>query len=82
MAEEAKAPATEDTPKKRKWFPLESNPDVCNKYIEALGWPVAQYSFYELMSTEDWAVDMIPKPVLAILLLFPITERSESFKAE
>jgi ubiquitin carboxyl-terminal hydrolase L3 len=85
MAEEEQkvvdaATSTEGTVKRRKWFPLESNPDVCNKYIKNLGWPTEMYEFYELMSTEDWAIGMVPGPIMAILLLFPISERSEAAK--
>ena len=32
MAEEEKS-----EPKKTRWIPLESNPNVCNKYAEGLG---------------------------------------------
>lgn len=77
MAEEEKS-----EPKKTRWIPLESNPNVCNKYAEGLGLNTQEYSFYELMSVEDWAIGMLPQPVLAILLLFPISEASEKVKSE
>jgi ubiquitin carboxyl-terminal hydrolase L3 len=76
MAEEEK----KHDVKKPKWIPIESNPDVCNKYIKNLGWPSEQFCFHELMSTEEWAFGMIPSPVLGILLLFPVTEKSEAVK--
>eukprot|EP00753_Platysulcus_tardus_P010840 PLAT3102.1.p2 GENE.PLAT3102.1~~PLAT3102.1.p2 ORF type:complete len:266 (+),score=146.76 PLAT3102.1:42-839(+) len=66
----------------KRWFPLESNPDVINRYIKKLGFPTDVYAYAELFSTEDWALGMVPKPVKAVMLLFPIKEASEAYKAE
>jgi len=66
----------------KKWFPLESNPDVINPYIKKMGFNTDKAKFYELFSTEDWALEMVPQPVLAVLVLFPIKEVSENFKKE
>jgi ubiquitin carboxyl-terminal hydrolase L3 len=66
----------------KQWFPLESNPVVMNRYMGRLGLNLHAYSFHDVFSTEDWALEMVPKPVLAVLLLFPITERSEAYAAE
>ena len=57
----------------QKWFPLESNPTLMNQYMATLGWDIAQYHLVDVFSTEDWALDMIPSPVLAVLLLYPLT---------
>lgn len=62
----------------KRWFPLESNPDVMAQYMKRLGWPIEQFTFTDIMSTEDWALDMVPKPVQAVLFLFPISESHEA----
>ena len=28
----------------------------------------------DVLSTEDWALEMVPRPVIAVLMLFPIKE--------
>jgi ubiquitin carboxyl-terminal hydrolase L3 len=60
---------------KQKWFPLESNPQLINDYIRKLGFDTSLYEFCDVFSTEDWALDMIPQPVAAVLLLYPLTEK-------
>lgn len=57
---------------KKKWFPLESNPAVMNAYVEKLGFPTHSFSFCDVLSTEEWALEMVPKPVVGVLMLFPI----------
>lgn len=64
----------------KKWFPLESNPEVMNAYAERLGMDLSLFSFQDVLSTEDWALSMIPRPVLGVLLLFPISEASEEHR--
>eukprot|EP00743_Colponemidia_sp_Colp-15_P001532 GILK01001672.1.p1 GENE.GILK01001672.1~~GILK01001672.1.p1 ORF type:complete len:249 (-),score=39.98 GILK01001672.1:110-820(-) len=63
----------------KKWFPLESNPDVMNQYIERLGWPTAMFRFCDVLSTEDWALEMVPRPCVAVVMLFPIKPESETY---
>lgn len=53
-----------------------------NKYLEKLGFPTAMYHTVEVMSTEDWALEMVPKPVIGVIMLFPIKEASEKHRAE
>lgn len=60
---------------KQKWFPLESNPQLINSYIQNLGFETSLYEFCDVFSTEEWALDMIPQPVGAVLLLYPLTEK-------
>jgi ubiquitin carboxyl-terminal hydrolase L3 len=60
------------------WFPLESNPEIMTDYMEKLGLNTDVYSFHDVFSTEDWALEMIPRPVLSVLLLFPISPQSEN----
>ena len=65
---------TAATTKKKRWFPLESNPALINSYIRKLGYDTSLYEFVDVFSTEDWALDMIPQPVAAVMLLYPLTE--------
>jgi hypothetical protein len=60
--------------KNSKWFPLESNLQLLNQYIERLGFDTAQYQLIDIFSTEEWALNMIPRPVVAVILLYPLTD--------
>mmetsp|Transcript_9716 Transcript_9716/g.19675 ORF Transcript_9716/g.19675 Transcript_9716/m.19675 type:complete len:238 (-) Transcript_9716:40-753(-) len=66
--------------KSQKWFPLESNPQLMNDYITKLGFDTDQYQFCDVFSTEEWALDMVPQPVAAVVLLYPLTDKQESFR--
>jgi ubiquitin carboxyl-terminal hydrolase L3 len=37
------------------WMPLESNPEILNAYLEALGFETIKYKIQELYSHEEWA---------------------------
>lgn len=67
---------------RKRWFPLESNPAVMNAYVERLGFPTSRFAFCDVFSTDDWAVEMVPRPVLAVMMLFPIKEVTERHKEE
>lgn len=56
----------------KRWFPLESNPAVMNTYVQQMGFPTHDFSFCDVLSTEEWALGMVPTPVLGVLMLFPI----------
>jgi ubiquitin carboxyl-terminal hydrolase L3 len=64
--------------KENVWFPLESNPQLINAYIQKLGFDTTLYEFVDVFSTEDWALEMIPQPVAAVLMLYPLTEAQQS----
>jgi len=68
------ATTTANKPKKKQWFPLESNPALINSYIQKLGYSTELYEFVDIFSTEEWALEMIPQPVVAVLMLYPLTE--------
>jgi ubiquitin carboxyl-terminal hydrolase L3 len=51
-------------------MPLESNPEVINSYISKMGLKTELYSFQELLSLEEWGLEMVPKPVLGIMMLY------------
>ena len=63
------------------WLPVESNPEAFNAYAAKLGLDTSAVRFVDVMSTEAWALDMIPRPVLAVLMLFPVKAASEAHRA-
>ena len=44
------------TSKKKRWFPLESNPTILNGYISKLGFNTDLYEFVDVYATEEWCV--------------------------
>ena len=62
------------------WLPVESNPETFNNYGRKLGLDTSIINFVDVLSTEEWALDMIPSPVYAMACLFPIKEASEAHK--
>ena len=63
------------------WLPVESNPDAFNAYAAKLGLDTSAVRFVDVMSTEEWALAMVPRPALAVLMLFPVKAASEAHRA-
>jgi len=72
--------ATPTETKKKKWFPLESNPALLNTYAGKLGFETSLYQFVDVFSTEDWALAMIPPGAVAVVFLYPITPVQEEHR--
>eukprot|EP00899_Mesostigma_viride_P010425 jgi/Mesvir1/19384/Mv10421-RA.1 len=68
-------------PSVKKWLPLESNPDVISQFSWKMGLP-ASCSFCDVYGLDDEMLSMVTSPVLAVLLLFPVTEKSEEARNE
>jgi ubiquitin carboxyl-terminal hydrolase L3 len=58
-----------------KWLALESNPDILNIYMKTLGVP-NKWQFVDILGIDNETLQWIPHPVIAILLLYPITEET------
>jgi ubiquitin carboxyl-terminal hydrolase L3 len=59
---------------RQHWFPLESNPSLMNSYIAKMGFDTSLYELTDVFSTESWALAMIPQPVAAVIMLYPLTD--------
>ena len=42
------------------WLPLESNPETLNTYMADLGVNTKKVNLFEVLSVEDWALEMVP----------------------
>jgi ubiquitin carboxyl-terminal hydrolase L3 len=61
------------------WIPLESNPEVMNEFLGKIGVP-NNLQICDIFGFEPDLLEMVPKPVKAVLLLFPVSRQSEDFR--
>ncbi|KAL3497558.1 hypothetical protein ACH5RR_040290 [Cinchona calisaya] len=67
----------DESPSAKRWLPLEANPDVMNQFLWGLGVPPEKAECYDVYGLDEELLEMVPKPVLAVLCLYPITSQTE-----
>ncbi|XP_037911694.1 ubiquitin carboxyl-terminal hydrolase isoform X2 [Hermetia illucens] len=61
------------------WLPMESNPDVMSSYIHKLG-VSKDWSLIDVVGLDEELLEWVPKPVKALILLFPCSEAYEKYR--
>lgn len=65
-----------------KWIPLESNPEVFNKWSKKLGLSTQLHQFFDVYGLDPELLALVPAPSKAILLLFPTSDTMEKKRKE
>ncbi|CAN4078044.1 unnamed protein product [Withania somnifera] len=66
----------------KKFLPLEANPDVMNQFLWGLGVPPDEAECYDVYGLDEELLETVPKPVLAVLFLYPLTSQSEAERVQ
>lgn len=62
------------------WLPLESNPDVLNKYLLKLG-VSPLWNIVDIYGLDDDALAFVPAPLKSLIFLFPCSDAYEEYRA-
>ncbi|BET02335.1 ubiquitin carboxyl-terminal hydrolase [Nesidiocoris tenuis] len=67
--------------KMSSWTPLESNPEVMSKVLWNFG-VSEKWNVVDVLSLDSEMLGLIPRPAVALILLFPTSEKYEKLKEE
>lgn len=62
-------------------LPMESNPETMNKYLQKLG-VSEKWRMVDVIGLEEDALSWVPRPVLAVILLFPLSDAYEQHRSD
>jgi len=73
--------AASTTQPSSKWIPLESNPDVMNRWADKLGLTKIT-CFTDIYGLDPDLLKLVPQPSKAVLLVFPLTDKVDKARRE
>ncbi|CAO2654849.1 Nn.00g115820.m01.CDS01 [Neocucurbitaria sp. VM-36] len=78
----ASEPSPDVPPGKKRFIPLENNPDVMSSLVHKLGLS-QKLAFHDVFSIDEpELLAFVPRPAHALLLVFPVSETYERFRIE